>query len=266
MKIHLILLIAILSIFIAGYWTQVIDSNNSSINNEELPEMQEDENMTHSSVVGQSSQFLNTVSSVKNLEMDIKTQEVKNYYQNATGIIARPDNDQSYPGVVLIHEWWGLNDHIKEVAIAMAQEGYTVFAVDLYNGEVAHESSKAMELRKGVNQTIANENMQTALNYLRNKEQVTQVASLRFCFGGEQSAQFSLSQADLDATVIFYGTVPQNTTSAQGIDAPVFGVFGEQDSGIAPESVNNFKQPLNELGVENNITIYEGVGHAFVNP
>ena len=130
-----------------------------STSNEELiieekfipPEVQKNENgPDHMSVVGQSNMFLNIVGNINNIE--IETEEDINYYNDAKGFIAKPTQQGAYPGIVLIHEWWGLNQNIKEVAKTLASEGYIVFAVDLYNGKVAQNSSEARELRISINQ------------------------------------------------------------------------------------------------------------------
>ena len=228
-----------------------------------IPEMQDNETTDHMSVIGTTNQFLSIVGS--NEDILITSEDIE-YRESTIGYLARPDDNKQYPGIILIHEWWGLNDHIKEVANTLAKEGYVVLAVDLYNGEVAQSSEEAMRLRTSINQSIATQNMQDGIEYLKEFEGVNKVASLGFCFGGEQSAQLSVSDANLDATVIFYGSLPQELEKISQVDAPVLGIFGELDTGITPDTVRTFQSGLDELNLENDITIYEGVGHAFLNP
>lgn len=229
---------------------------------QDIPEMQDNETTDHMSVVGQTNQFLSIVGTDKNISV---MEQYVTYHQNTTGYLVRPNDGMNYPGIIMIHEWWGLNEHIKEVAKTLAMEGYVVLAVDLYNGEVASNSSEAMTLRRSINQTLATENMKAGIKYL-NSINVERVASMGFCFGGEQSAQLSVSNADLDATVIYYGSLPQNQEEISRVDAPVLGIFGELDTGITPETVRVFESGLENASLEHDITIYDGVGHAFINP
>lgn len=188
-----------------------------------------------------------------------------NYFGDAVGFYSEPTEAGNYPGVVMIHEWYGLNDNIKAMAEVLASQGYRVLAVDLYNGVVAQNSSQARELTQSVVQEDANANMQAAQQYLINQGAM-KTASLGWCFGGAQSLQFSLSEASLDATVIYYGRLTANTTELQSIDEPILGIFGAEDGSIPPSDVNAFQGALNEIGKTNDITIYDGVGHAFANP
>jgi carboxymethylenebutenolidase len=229
-----------------------------------IPELQEGETTDHMSVVGQTNQFLSIVGTNGN-DIELISKDLA-YFEEAQGYVVRPDDSMNYPGIILIHEWWGLNDHIKEVADTLAKEGYVVFTVDLYNGEVAQTRDQAMSLRTSIDNSVSVENMKAAIEYLKVEENVENVASLGFCFGGEQSALLSISDADLDATVIFYGSLPQELNQISKVDAPVLGIFGELDTGITPDTVEVFREGLINLELEHEITIYDGVGHAFLNP
>ena len=185
------------------------------------------------------------------------------------GYLARPADNGTYPAVVMIHEWWGLNENIEHMADILAGHGYVVFAVDLYDGQVAMNSSRAAELsgqvRNNPDEAVAK--MSRAVSGLRDRSYTTdQVASLGWCFGGGQSLQLSLSEADLNATVIYYGTLATDEETLQRIDAPVLGVFGSEDQVVSIENVREFNRTLGELGVEREIYVYEGAGHAFANP
>jgi len=185
----------------------------------------------------------------------------------ALGYLARPSTDGDYPGVVMIHEWWGLNDNIKEMARLLADQGYVVFAVDLYGGKVATESGQAGELATAVrnNPEQAITVMQAAVDYLKTNENVSRIGSIGWCFGGGQSPNLSLGEP-LDATVIYYGQLTDDKNELDKIAGPVLGIFGAQDTSIPVEAVNGFEAALNELGIKNDINIYDNVGHAFANP
>lgn len=196
----------------------------------------------------------------QDLDSFVESEEVKN------GYIAQPIKEGNYPGIIMIHEWWGLNDNIKEMAKILAKEGYVVYAVDLYNGEVAENSDKARELSSSVrsNPEKAIVTMKQAVTYLKERG-ATKVGSLGWCFGGGQSLQLSLNE-DLDATVIYYGNLIDDVDKLKEINSPVLGIFGDKDTGIPVETVKAFESNLNSLGIENYIYIYQNVGHAFANP
>jgi carboxymethylenebutenolidase len=185
------------------------------------------------------------------------------------GYLARPADDGTYPAVVVIHEWWGLNENIEHMAEILAGHGYVVFAVDLYGGAVATNSSRAAELSGQVraNPEEAVAKMSRAVSGLRSMSYTTnQVASLGWCFGGGQSLQLSLSDADLNATIIYYGTLTTDAETLRAIDAPVLGIFGSEDQVVGVESVREFDRTLGELGIEREVYVYEGAPHAFANP
>jgi carboxymethylenebutenolidase len=181
------------------------------------------------------------------------------------GFLAKPKQEGAYPGIVMIHEWWGLNDNIRYMAKLLAKEGYVVLAVDLY-GDVATESSKARELATSVRQNPdkAVTDMKEAVRYLRDAG-ATSIGSIGWCFGGQHSLLLSLNEK-IDATVIYYGQLTDDREQLSFIEWPVLGIFGSEDSSITVESVNNFGAALDALEIENEIYIYPGVGHAFANP
>jgi carboxymethylenebutenolidase len=201
------------------------------------------------------------------------------YYDNTTGYLVYPElanNTQQQqlllPAIIMIHEWWGLNEHIKNQADILAKEGYVVLAVDLYRGEVAADSNRAMELASSVrnNPDSAIDNLQSAVNYVKSLEMVngSRIASLGWCFGGDWSLQLALNSTEnpLAATVLYYGRVVVDTASLSSIGWPILGIFGDQDQAIPVESVKQFASALNASGITNEIYLYEGVGHAFANP
>jgi carboxymethylenebutenolidase len=235
-------------------------------------------------------------------EQSLENQTV-NYYGNATGYLVFPKSSDAsstksnvtssetsqttstspssssslasnkLPAVVMIHENRGLNEHIKMMADTLANEGYVVLAVDLFNGQVASNQEDAGLLSGTVreNPTEALANLRTAVRYLASLENVnaSQISSLGWCFGGQQSLQLALNtepEYPLSSTVIYYGRLVTDPEVLSKITWPVLGIFGDQDDSISVENVTNFKAALDSIGVPNEIYIYEGVGHAFANP
>jgi carboxymethylenebutenolidase len=198
-------------------------------------------------------------------EYPIKTEEVI-YFENTSGYLAKPVENGAYPGVIMIHEWWGLTDHIRMMARKLAAEGYLVLAVDLYEGEVATTPERARELVSLLDQEAALNNMKSAVTYLKVQEGATKIASLGWCFGGGQSMQLAISGEILDATLIYYGNIVTDESQLSTIRWPVLGIFGDQDAVIPFTQVQEFEVILNTLGIENEIYIYPGVAHAFANP
>ena len=187
-------------------------------------------------------------------------------YNHSTGFLARPSDPGKFPGVILIHEWWGLNDNIKDMASKLASHGYTVLAADLYAGQVATTPDGARQLvttfvpEKGIS------NIHAAAELLRTKYDVKRLATIGWCFGGTQSLNYALSGNELDATVIYYGQPVTDKDRLSLIHWPVLGIFGGKDQSITVETVNEFESDLNDLGIKNDIHVYPDVGHAFANP
>lgn len=203
---------------------------------------------------------------------EISTAEVP-YFENVKGFFAEPKEAGSYPGVVMIHEWWGLNENIKDMAQQLAGAGYLVLAVDLFQGSVAGTPEEALAQVNSLNQERAIENMNAAVSYLRERG-ATSLASFGWCFGGGQSLQLALARGTslegappgLDATVIYYGNLVTDEEELAKIEWPVLGIFGAEDQSIPVAAVNAFDATLDRVGAEHQIHIYPGVGHAFANP
>lgn len=184
-----------------------------------------------------------------------------------TGYLARPEEGENTPGIIVIHEWWGLNDNIRMMADKLAGEGYTALAVDLYNGKVAETPDSAKAYMGMVNQEQAVDNLTQAYGYLNEQQGSKNIGVIGWCFGGGWSLQTALAHPDkIDATVIYYGQLVTDTEQLQQLQMPVLGIFGAEDQGIPVENVKKFESALNEAGVTNSIHIYDGAGHAFANP
>jgi carboxymethylenebutenolidase len=190
--------------------------------------------------------------------------------QKLYGYLATPQGPGPHPAVLLIHEWWGLNEGITLLADALAKEGYVVFAPDAYRGNVTAAFPRALWLRITTPQEQVETDVDSGLAYLRSLDSVDtqRVASMGFCFGGGHSLQLGLRQSEnLALTIMYYGAVVTEPdllrplTEAQ----PILGIFAEEDNTIFPAEVLEFEAALNSLDIENEITIYPGVGHAFLN-
>lgn len=184
-----------------------------------------------------------------------------------TGYLAKGDFEGESPGIIVIHEWWGLNDNIRAMADKLAGEGYTALAVDLYEGSVAETPDSAKVFAGSVQEKQAIENLTQAYSYLENRESVTSIGSIGWCFGGGWSLKTALAYPEkIDATVIYYGQLVTDPRQLKDLEMPVLGIFGAEDEGIPVDQVKEFESALNEVDVENSIHIYEGAGHAFANP
>lgn len=199
--------------------------------------------------------------------MEIQTSEVN--YGPAKGYLAQPKEPGIYPGIIMMHEWIGLNDYVKEMARQLAAEGYVVLAVDLFEGKVAKNTTEARELSTKARNDIPNAvaNMKSAVEFLKKQDNVddNKIASMGWCFGGGMSMQLALNEK-LSATIIYYGQLETDKEKLKFIKWPVLGIFGEKDTSIPAESARQFDKDLDELGIENEIYIYPNVGHAFANP
>jgi len=171
------------------------------------------------------------------------------------------------PGVVVIQEWWGLNDHIKHWSDRLAADGYAAVAVDLYGGKVADNPDSAMASMKAVDPTRAVEILRAAHAFLAADPRIRAArrGSIGWCFGGGQSLQLALHAPDLNAAVIYYGHPVTDPKPLAAIKAAILGIFGNRDQSIPPGMVNEFEAALKAAGVEHEIARYDA-DHAFANP
>ena len=228
-------------------------------------------------------QLANPVTNVSNLTSSdgipnvILENKTIQYFDDAQGYLVYPvstnDSQRKLPAVVMIHEWWGLNQNIKDMANLLAKNGFVVLAADLYHGKVTDNPQLAMELVQTArnNQNSSTANLQAAVKYLSSAPNVDnkKIVSLGWCFGGGQSLQLALNSQEhpLAATILYYGTpLVTDSESISKIKWPVLGIFGDKDEAIPIAEINQFKSTLNESGIKNEIHVYSGVGHAFANP
>ncbi|MDZ7842939.1 MAG: dienelactone hydrolase family protein [Gammaproteobacteria bacterium] len=180
--------------------------------------------------------------------------------------LALPDAEKA-PAVLLIHEWWGLNDQINSVAAELATLGYVALAVDLYGGEVADTAEGARSLMQAVDAERATETLTTWIDWLKGHERTTgKVATMGWCFGGGWSVNASIA-APVDATVIYYGNVAKSADQLESLEGPVLGHFATQDGWVNEEMVDGFKSAMEEAGKADMLTVHwYDADHAFANP
>lgn len=200
----------------------------------------------------------------------VKTEDVtfKSGDETVSGYLALPEASGRHPALVVIHEWWGLNDWVKEQAQKFAEQGYVALAPDLYRGQVAADPSRAHELSRGMPQDRAVRDLKAAFAYLAARSDVdkTKIGSVGWCMGGGLSLQLAVHEPQLAACVVNYGAMPTDPADIAKIQAPVLGNFGAEDRGIPPSAVKAFGEALDAAGKIGDVKIYDGAGHAFENP
>jgi carboxymethylenebutenolidase len=197
--------------------------------------------------------------------VNIDGQSIKGYYAHPQ------DLTTPLPGILAIHEWWGLNDNIKAMARRLAGEGYQVLAVDLYQGQIADTPEQASQLVKQVatNYLGAEANVSKAYDYLAKTKKAPKIGSIGWCFGGSWSLETALLfPEELDATVIYYGGEIGTKTPEElsTLTMPILGIFGEQDTSIPIATVDQFRSSLKKQNKDTKIIVYEDAEHAFANP
>jgi carboxymethylenebutenolidase len=192
--------------------------------------------------------------------------------QAINGYYAYPEGaTEPLPGIIAIHEWWGLNDNIKAITRRLAGEGYQVLAVDLYNGQIASTPEKATQLVLQVtgNPLGTEANITKAYKYLTEEKKAPKIATIGWCFGGSWSLKTALIfPEELDATVIYYGGEVGSATPKElsKLKMPILGIFGAKDDSIPLKTVEKFQSTLEKLDKQAEFHIYENAGHAFANP
>lgn len=180
--------------------------------------------------------------------------------------VARPDAPGPHPVVIMIHEFYGLRPDIIAKAEALAAEGYVVVAPDTYRGRTTNWIPRAIYLviRTAVEQV--NTDLDVVFDWLAEQPDVQpdRIAVMGFCYGGGKALQYSLHTDQVASTGIFYGSLVTDADVLRKLPGPVLGIFGAEDQSIPVAEVRAFEAALNEAGVPNQITIYDGVGHAFV--
>ena len=188
--------------------------------------------------------------------------------ETVKGILYTPEGKGPFPGIVVIHEWWGLNDWVKEQASKLAGEGYAALAIDLYRGKVASTPDEAHEIMRGVPEDRAKRDLEAAYQFLASQPNVKKdrIGAIGWCMGGGYALDLALEEPKLAADVINYGHLATDPAEIGKINAPMLGLFGALDRGITPDDVKAFGAAVDKAGKKIDVTIYPDAGHAFENP
>ncbi len=196
----------------------------------------------------------------------LETVKIKTASGASTSAVVAYPEQKNAPTLLLIHEWWGLNDQIKSVASEFAKQGFLTVAVDMYNGKAATEAKGAKALMQGMDQKWANEAVVAWVNWLKdNSKGNGKVGTCGWCFGGGWSLNASLL-APVDATVIYYGNVKKTSAQLASLRGPVLGHFGTLDKNINEKMVGGFEKSLDAAGKHNYTHHWYTANHAFANP
>lgn len=189
---------------------------------------------------------------------------------NLVGYLAMPaDAVEPLPGLIVIHESWGLDDKVKAMTRKLAAQGYVALAVDLYGGSVAGTAEQAQALMSGVmsEPDAALGNLRQAYEYLEKYAFAPTVGAIGWRFGGSWALRVAVDLPEqLDAAVVYYGQIIADEDQLATLDMPVLGLFAELDDSIPVRDVQRFRSRLLELGKPADIRIYPGAGHAFADP
>jgi len=176
-----------------------------------------------------------------------------------------PKQPEPRATILLIHEWWGLNDQIRTMAAEFADQGYLALAADLYDGRVGTSREENMQLMNSVDPDVAIDTLVSWIDWLRRHEKGNgRVATVGWCFGGAWSLNASLA-TPVDATVIYYGSVAKTAAQLEPLASPVLGHFATRDQYIDHEMVCAFEAAMIEAGKTFTHHWYTA-DHAFANP
>jgi carboxymethylenebutenolidase len=182
----------------------------------------------------------------------------------ARGYLVEPDEEG--PGLVVLGEWWGLDDDVRRIVDSFAQEGFVALAPDLYGGNTTEEPDEAQKQLMAMNMAEAERDMRGAVEYVLEHPKCNgQVGSVGFCAGGGLSVWAAASNPKIGAAVTYYYVMPHGKPDFTNIDAPVLGHFGTADDFISEEDSKALHEELQAAGVDAAFEYYEGAGHAFAN-
>jgi carboxymethylenebutenolidase len=199
---------------------------------------------------------------------DGKSVSYKSGDENVQGVLYAPSGNGPFPALIVIHEWWGLNDWVKEQASKLADQGYVTLAIDLYRGKVATTPDMAHEIMRGVPDDRAARDLHAAVEFLAAQSNVSKnkIGVIGWCMGGGYALNAALHESTLKAAVINYGHLATDPAQLASINAAILGIFGGKDRGIPVDDVNKFADALKKAGKKVEIKIYPDAGHAFENP
>ena len=184
-----------------------------------------------------------------------------------SGYLALPAGEGTHPAVIVIQEWWGLNDWVKLQADNLSHEGYIAFAPDLYKGKVAATDEDAHQYMSGLDEGEALQICRASADFLRSRSDVraNAIGTIGWCMGGKYSIRLAAADPGIRAAVMYYGAPITDPAAIQQIQAAVLGNFGAEDKGPTPEQVRAFRAALQKAGKRADFKIYPKAGHAFAN-
>ncbi len=196
-----------------------------------------------------------------------QTVSYKSGGETVSGFLAAPDGKGPFPAVIVIQEWWGLDDWVKDQARALAREGYVALAPDLYRGKMSHKEEEAHQLMMGLPRDRALRDLHAAYAYLQGRPDVrkNRIGAVGWCMGGMYALALATEEPGLAAVVAYYGAPPSDAAALARIKAPVLGNYGGEDKGPSPEQVKAFEAAMKKAGRAVDVKIYPGAGHAFAN-
>ena len=199
---------------------------------------------------------------------DGKPVSYKSGDETVQAVLYTPPGKGPFPAIIVIHEYWGLNDWVKEQASKLADQGYEALAIDLYRGKVATTPDMAHELMRGLPEDRAKRDLHAAFEFLQSQPNVkkNRIAAIGWCMGGGYSLDVALQEPTLAADVINYGHLATDPAALNKINSPILGLFGGQDRGITPDDVHKFEAAMKQAGKKIEVKIYDDAGHAFENP
>ena len=199
---------------------------------------------------------------------DSKSVSYKSGGETVQAVLYTPAGKGPFPAIIVIHEWWGLNDWVREQASKLADQGYEALAIDLYRGKVATTPEMAHEIMRGVPEDRAKRDLHAAFEFLRSHPSVKKdrIGAIGWCMGGGYALDVALQEPTLAADVINYGSPATDPEALKKINAPILGLFGGLDQGITPDDVHKFEAALKQMGKKIDVKIYDDAGHAFENP
>ena len=186
--------------------------------------------------------------------------------QTAQGYLASPPSGEG-PGVIVLQEWWGVDEHIRSICDRFAEEGFFALAPDLYRGETTDQPSEAQQKMMAMNIAEAEKEMCSAADYVLGLEGVTGegVGAVGFCLGGGLAVWAGANCSNVAATVSYYYVMPHGRPDFSAVKGPVLGHFGTADDFISHEDALGLEQEMKAAGVEVRFDFYEQAGHAFFN-
>jgi carboxymethylenebutenolidase len=195
-------------------------------------------------------------------------EEKVTFGSGGSGLLVRPEGKGPNPAVIVIQEWWGLDDWVKDQARALAKEGYVALAVDLYRGKVTNKQEEAHQFMMGLPPEQAISDLKAAYAFLSARPDVKKdrIGAIGWCMGGRYTLALATEEPKLAAAVAYYGAPPTEAAAIARIKAPVLGNYGGDDKGPSPEQVKAFEAEMKKQGKSADIKIYEGAPHAFANP